>query len=62
MMHTTKTEDRSWIRILLLQFPLIKISADFNTALSIEINGHVMKENRPRRRIPHPFVAFLHVS
>ena len=24
MMHSTKTEDRSWIRILLSQFPLIE--------------------------------------
>ena len=59
MMHSTKTEDRSWIRILLFQFPLIKIAADFNIALSIEINGHVMNENRLRLRFPHSLLPFF---
>ena len=59
MMHSTKTEDRSWIGILLFQFPPIKNSASFNNALSIEINEHVMNENRPRIRIPHPLLPFF---
>ena len=59
MMHSMKTKDRSWIRILLFQFPRIKISASFNNALSIEINEHVMNENRPRIRIPRPLLPFF---
>ena len=59
MMHSTKTEDRSWIRILLFQFRLIEISANFNNALSIENNERVMNENRPRIRIPHPLLPFF---
>ena len=59
MMHSTKTGDRSWIRILLFQFPVIKISTSFNNALSIEINEHVMNENRSQIRIPHPLLSFF---
>ena len=59
MMHSTKTDDRSWIRNLLFQFPVIKTSTSFNNTLSIEINEHVMNENRPRIRIPHPLLPFF---
>ena len=59
MMHSAKTDDPSWIRILLSQFSLIKVSASFNNALSTEINEHVMNENRPRLRIPHPLLPFF---
>ena len=59
MMHSTKTKDRSWIRILLFLIYSDRKSASFNNALSIEINEHVMNESRPRLRIPHPLLPFF---